>query len=70
MPAITAAAVLGALNNDCRTIWDLASTFQVSAADAGLKAAVRELLDAGVVTATTANLFSATLTVVAHSPTT
>jgi hypothetical protein len=50
-------------------MWDLASLFRVSAADPDLKAAVNKLLDAGTVTASTSNLFSATLTV-AHSPTT
>jgi hypothetical protein len=63
MDAISRNAVLGALGNGCRTIWDLASLFQVSAADVGLRSVVYGLVDAGAVTASTGNLYSATLSV-------
>jgi hypothetical protein len=63
MDTITSTAVLGGLHNGARSIWDLASLFQVPASDPGLKRAIRTLIAVGAVVASDDNVFTATLEV-------
>lgn len=71
MPTISPTAVLGGLNNGSRTIWDLASLFQVPAAAKELRGPLDELIAAGLVESSSSNIYTAVLTVVpSQSPTT
>jgi hypothetical protein len=56
--------VLDRLRNGCRTIWDLASAFTVSANHDELKRVVKALLADGDVVASGPNLYTATLEVI------
>jgi hypothetical protein len=62
-PEISTTAVLGGLLNGSRSIWDLASLFQVPAGDRGLRRSLGELIAAGTVVASDVNIYSATLEV-------
>jgi hypothetical protein len=61
---ISRSNVLDELGHGCRTIWDLASAFTVSANHDELKRVVKALLADGAVVASGPNLYTATLEVI------